>query len=178
MQDKIEQITREIQKAAGMDSEGRIKGHHVLITVGEMMKSDPHSVWKKIPSGSYQIKVYDPVTRKDVIVRTKKDGSYDMKAILEAIKKIVEYKKAVEKERPAPTYDAELDKASNQELVNDIMGKRRFLRTFIGDHKNSTSYVVPSTTPGKVEVRIDFGRVSPEYAEKILDFVKNTEMEK
>lgn len=166
----VQQIRESINLAAGITLDG-MDGVNVYFSVKEMYEKVGMSSWKTQPSGRFQINVDVPGSRRDRIFRTKKaDGSFDINGVVEALKQQAQVLKRRDEQDAARRSNVEA-----AELIrNDPTLKLK--NTYLSSYVSSTSsFVAPSSTPGKVSVQIYFGQVDAETAAKILAFAKSLE---
>lgn len=164
---KEDQIYEEIRTAAGIDN-GAIADMYVYFSVKEMRQKVGSSVWKTEPSGRFQINVSVPGDR-DRIFRTKvKDGSYDLEAVLGAIRDQVRIRRAA--------MDREAARTANRDAAEEIRNEYKLTKTHVSAYASSANtFVAPSTVEGLINVQINFGAVSPEVARKIMEFAQSLE---
>ena len=157
------EIRNKIEEACGI-VDNRIDGTYVYFSVKEM--HGKLSSFHTIPLGRYQINVPNPYGNRDTIFRTKKDGSFDLAAIKEAI--FVHARARHEEQK------REAAKTANQGVAEAIRNKYPMKSTYVSAYAGSTgSFCAPSTVEGLVQVQISFGSVDPETAEKILAFAQS-----
>lgn len=167
---KEDQIYQEICNAAGIDN-GSIDGVFVYFSVKEMRQKVGSSVRKTQPSGRFQINVSVPGERRDRIFRTKvKDGSFDLEAVVDALKTAARIRKA--------EIDRAAARTANRDAAELIRNdpSLKLTKTYVSAYASSAnSFVAPSTVEGLINVQINFGDVTPEVAAKILAFAKSLE---
>lgn len=163
------EITKQIEEFVGMEH-GRIDGTAVYFSVKEMYAKVNGSVWRREPMGRYQINVPSTYGNRDKIFRTKKDGSFDLLAVGDAIKAYHQYRKRQDAMMMA--------REQNRDVVERIReeAKAGGLKKYISSYSTiGNTFVAPSSTTGLVDVQINFGSVDPETARKILAFAQSME---
>lgn len=159
------EIRNKIVEACGI-VDNKIDGIHVYFTVKEMHGKEGYSAWRTKPLGRYQINVNSTYGNRDRIFRTKKDGSFDLGAIKEAILDLVRVRRE-DKNREAA-------RNSNKDMAEALREKYKMKSTYVSAYAGSTgSFCAPSTVEGLVQVQISFGSVDAETAEKILAFAQS-----
>lgn len=162
---KETEIRIKIEEACGI-VDNKIDGTYVFFSVKEMNGKMGSSVYRTIPLGRYQINVDNPYGNRDCIFRTKKDGSFDLAAVKEAI--LTQARARRERAQ------REAAKSANQSRAEAIRNKYPIKSTYVSAYAGSTgSFCAPSTVEGLVQVQISFGSVDPETAEKILAFAQS-----
>ena len=159
------EIRSKIEEFCGF-VDNKIDGIRVYFTVKEMHGKVGSSVYRTQPLGRYQINVNNPYGNRDCIFRTKKDGSFDLEAIKEAMLDLARARRA-DKNREAA-------RDANKDMAEALREKYKMKHTFVSGYAGSTgSFCAPSTVEGLVQVQISFGSVDPEIAEKILAFAQS-----
>lgn len=167
---KEREIYQQISDFVGMQN-GYLDGAAVYFSVKEMQAKVGGSVWRTAPMGRYQINVPTPSGGRDKIFRTKKaDNSFNMLDVADAIKAYAAYRKRMDAAVAA--------RESNRDVAEKIAteAKTNGLKKYISSYASArSSYCVPSTEEGLVEVQVNFGAVSPEVARKIMSMVQSLE---
>jgi hypothetical protein len=164
------EIKKQIEEFVGMER-GYINGTAVYFTVKEMYGKVGSSVWRREPMGRYQINVPSAFGNRDKIFRMKKDGSFDLLAISDAIKAYYSYRKNQDAMMAAREYNrSEAERIRTEAKAG---GLKKYLSSYGAAH--GSSFVTPASTEGLVEVQINFGSITPEQARKVLAFVQSME---
>lgn len=163
------EIRKQIEEFAGIER-GYINGTSVYFSVKEMYSKVNGSVWRREPMGRYQINVPSTYGNRDKIFRTKKDGSFDMLAVGDAIKAYYTYRKNQDAAMAAREHNRDVVERIREEAKAGGMKKHISAYGTIGN-----TFVAPSSTTGLVDVQINFGSVDPEVARKILAFAQSLE---
>jgi len=165
---KMLMIENKIKEVAGIEG-SKLNGVHVYFDVKEMQQRVGSSVWRVQPSGRFQINVNIPTENRPRIFRTKKvDGSFDVLAVVDAIKLQATIRKR--------QLDAETARRSNEGAADTIREKYKLTKTFVSSYAyKPSSFCVPASIEGFVNVQINFGTVDPATAEKIMAFAQSLE---
>lgn len=165
---KEDQIYQQICDTAGI-VDSKLNGVAVYFSVKEMYERDGSSVYRRRPSGRYQINVSSFGSRRDTIFRTKiKDGSFNMLDVVDAIKAQARFRLA-ETEREAA-------KEANKDVAETIRNRFKLTKTYVSAYSGSSgSYCAPAPVKGLLNVQINFGAVDPAIAEKIMAFAQSLE---
>jgi len=159
------EIRNKIQEACGI-VDNKIDGVYVFFTVKEMHGKEGFSAWRTKPLGRYQINVDSTFGNRPRIFRTKKDGSFDLEAIKEAVLDLARARRAEQNREDA--------RKANQGMAEVLREKYKMKSTYVSAYAGSTgSFCAPSAVEGFVQVQISFGSVDPETAEKILAFAQS-----
>lgn len=165
-----DQIAIDICQAAGIVN-GSLDGIIVYFGVKQMYERTSTYSSTRVPAGRFQINVSVPGERRDRIFRTKvKDGSYDMAAVVGALRDQARIRKSKQ--------DREAARRSNQNAAELIRNDPalKLNNTYVSGYASSAnSFVAPAPVEGKISVQINFGAVDPETAVKILAFAKSLE---
>lgn len=168
--EKQNEIYDQICEFVGIKN-GCLDGTSVYFSVKEMHAKVGGSVWRTAPMGRYQINVPAPVGGRDKIFRTKKaDNSFNMLDVADAIKAYAAYRKRQDAMAAA--------RESNREVAEKIIleAKDRGMKKYISSYASTlSSYCVPASEEGLVNVQINFGAVTPEVARKIMSMAQSLE---
>lgn len=163
------EIKKQIEEFTGIER-GYIDGTAVYFSVKEMYGKVGGSVWRREPMGRYQINVPSTYGNRDKIFRTKKDGSFDLLAVGDAIKDYHRYRKTQDAAMAAREYNRDVVERIREEA------KAGGLKKYISSYSTvGNTFVAPSSTSGLVDVQVNFGSVDPEVARKILAFAQSLE---
>lgn len=164
------EIKKQIEEFAGIER-GYIDGTAVYFSVKEMYSKVNGSVWRREPMGRYQINVPSTYGNRDKIFRTKKDGSFDMLAVGDAIKAYHQYRKRQDEIAMAREYNrGEAERIREEAKAG---GLKKYISSYGAAH--GSSFVTPASTEGLVDVQINFGSVNADTARKILAFAQSLE---
>jgi len=165
---RCKEIENEIKQFAGM-VDGRLDGMSVYFSVKEMHERAGSSVYRTRPSGRFQINVSVPGQNRQAIFRTKKkDGTYNIADVVDALKVNAVYRKGEINRASA--------QAANADVAENIRTTYKLKHSYVSAYaRTGDSFCAPSTVVGKVAIQISFGSVTPEVAEKIMAFAKSLE---